>query len=146
MPILGRHVIVINSAQMAIDMMETKGSIYSNRETTSMIKLSGWSDVVSVAQPDAFHKRQRAYIHKLFGTPASLSRHYDIIEGESRRFLRQMLSSSDDLADCIRLCVLSLFIYTVLIDYCLISILALQGLLSLELHTDILQKRKMIPS
>jgi hypothetical protein len=110
MPVLGRHVIVINSAQMAIDMMETKGSIYSNREVTPMLKLSSWSDVVPFAQPESFHKQQRAYMHKLLGTQVALSRHYGIIEGESRRFLRQLLSSSDDLANRIRLCVSSLFI------------------------------------
>lgn len=44
-------------------------------------------------------KQQRVYIHKLFGTQVALSRQYSIIEGESHRFLQQILSSPDNLAD-----------------------------------------------
>lgn len=99
---LNRHVIIINSAQMAVDMLDSKGSAYSNRELTPMLKLSGWSDVLPATQPGAFFKQQRTYMHKLFGTQAALSSQYNVIEDESHRFLEKVLSSPDDLADCIR--------------------------------------------
>lgn len=87
---------------MAVDMMESKGSIYSNRDLTPMLRLSGWGDTMNLSQPGAFLRQQRGYIHRLFGTQAALRGHHGIIEGESQRFLQQVFSSPGDLANRVR--------------------------------------------
>jgi hypothetical protein len=101
--VLNRHVMIINSAQMAMDMMDAKGSIYSNRELTTMIKLIGWGDIISFTQPGERLKQMRTHMHKLLGNRAAMSQHRHIIENESHSFLRRVLSSYDDLAGEIRL-------------------------------------------
>jgi hypothetical protein len=93
---------VINSAQMAIDMQDSKGSIYSDRELTPIMKLVGWTDTLTFSNPGPFLRQQRGYLHRLFGTQAALKDQHSVIEGESHRFLQHVFSSPDDLADCIR--------------------------------------------
>jgi hypothetical protein len=100
--ILNKNVVIVNSAQMAIDMQDSKGSIYSDRHLAPMMKLTGWSNLVSFANPGSFFRQQRGYMHKLFGTPAALSEQHNIIEGETHRFLQHVLFSPDDLADYVR--------------------------------------------
>lgn len=102
MSMLNRHIVIVNSAQMAADMLESKGSIYSDRGLTPMLELAGWGNEILLTQPGPSFRQQRAYIHKLFGTQLAHSNQYSIIEGESQRFLRQVLSSPDDLAQIVR--------------------------------------------
>jgi hypothetical protein len=68
-----------------------------------MLKLIGRGNLLGLTQPGPLFKHQRAYMHKLFGNQAALRRENGIVEGESQRFLQQVLSSPDDLADCARL-------------------------------------------
>ena len=102
MSILNQHIIVVNSVQMAFEMLESKGSIYSGRELTPMLRLSGWGDFLAFIQPGAYFKQQRAYMHKVLGTQTVLSQQHHIIEDQCHRFLRRVLSSPEDLADSVK--------------------------------------------
>jgi hypothetical protein len=68
-----------------------------------MLKLVGYGGIMSFVQPGARFRKQRGYMHKLFGTQAALSNQYSVIEDESHRFLQQVMSSPEKLADCVRL-------------------------------------------
>lgn len=83
-------------------MLEIKGSMYSDRELTTMVKLVGWGDTLLFSQPGAYLRQQRAFMRKLLGTHEAVKQHHPVLEDESHRFLRQVLSGSDSLAECIR--------------------------------------------
>jgi hypothetical protein len=87
---------------MAIDMQESKGSTYSDRELTTMLRLVGWGETLSFSNPGPFFRKQRAYMHKLFGTQAAMRQQYSTIEEEGYKFLRHLLSSPEDLSNHVR--------------------------------------------
>jgi hypothetical protein len=100
--ILKENIIIISSAQMAIDMQDSKGSIYADRHSTPMMRLVGWTNTMPFSNPGPFFRQQRGYMHRLFGTQAALSRQHIIMESEGHRFLQQVLSSPENLANRVR--------------------------------------------
>jgi hypothetical protein len=102
MSILNQHVIIINSIHMAIEMLESKGSIYSGRELSPMLRLSGWGESIVFTQPGTYFRQLRACMHKVLGTQTAMSQHHHILEDKGRRFLKRVLSSPEDLVDSIR--------------------------------------------
>jgi hypothetical protein len=103
--IFGQTIIILNSADIALEMLDNKGSLYSDRQTTPMIQLTGWADAPVFLSTGKSHRQHRAYMHKLLGTPIGLSRFHGLIETENHNFLRRVLNSPQDLADHIRLSV-----------------------------------------
>jgi hypothetical protein len=100
--VLGTNIVVLNSLDTAIEMLDTKGAIYSDRQLTPMLRLSGWGGILTFCSTGKNFRQQRALIHKLLGTPSVLSRFTSLIEDENRTFLQHVLETPDDLADHIR--------------------------------------------
>lgn len=100
--VLGQRLVILNSVETALEMLDAKGAIYSDREMTSMIKLSGWTSILAFLNPGHMFRRQRALVHQLLGSPSALSQFDDLIEDESFTFLRRVLESPSDLETHIR--------------------------------------------
>jgi hypothetical protein len=100
--IFGKQLIILNSEEAALEMLDAKGAIYSNREITSMLKLSGWYNVLGFLNTGHLYRRQRALVHKLLGTPSALKQFSTLIEDESFIFLQNVLDSPPDLERHIR--------------------------------------------
>jgi len=91
---------------MAIDMLDKKSAIYSDRPTLQMAgELVGWKDTMVLLPYGNRFRRYRCLFHKLIGTPASVQRFYPSEELEARQFLRRLLTTPEDLAAHIRKCV-----------------------------------------
>jgi hypothetical protein len=102
MSVLGKNLIILNSEEVALEMLDVKGAIYSDRDQTPMLKLSGWGPILALASPGPMFRRQRALLHNLLGTPSALSQFDDLIEDESSIFLRHISDSPSDLAGHVR--------------------------------------------
>jgi hypothetical protein len=101
MSIFNKHLIIVNSIDHAKGMLENKGSIYSERGTTPMIKIAGWGDVLTLLDTGKHFRQQRAYLHKVLGTPAALRELGDFTE-ENKRFFQRVLESPEKLAQDVR--------------------------------------------
>ncbi|KAK0436566.1 cytochrome P450 [Armillaria borealis] len=85
---LGRCIVVINSAQTAIDILDKKGAIDSDRPIVAMGgELVGWNAYVLMRCGSRFRdSRRRA--HQIFGTNAALKIFLPIVELEAHQFLK----------------------------------------------------------
>lgn len=95
--VFGQPVVVINSIEVASEMLDKKSSIYSDRPVFQMCgELVGWkwgTAFLSYAAPQ--FKRARKYFHQLFGTHTTLSQFYPVTVDEYRKFLRCLLDSPE---------------------------------------------------
>ncbi|TFK75571.1 cytochrome P450 monooxygenase [Pluteus cervinus] len=101
--VVGRTMILLNSRQEAIEMLEGKGNLYSDRPSIPILEFMGWTNSPALAQSKSqAWKQGRKFFHQLFGTNAFVARFNSVQERETRQFLLRMLEDSDDLSGNIR--------------------------------------------
>jgi cytochrome P450 len=101
--VLGQHLIIINSAKIAFDMLDKKSSIYSDRPTLQMGgELVGWKNTLVLLPYGDRFRNSRKLFHRLIGSHSAMQRFLPIEEVETHRFLRRVLTKPDDLAAHIR--------------------------------------------
>ncbi|KAG1894332.1 cytochrome P450 [Suillus fuscotomentosus] len=83
--VLGRHIIVLNSVKTAMDMMDSKSTLYSDRP---VLPMAG--------------ELQRKNLHRVIGSRAAVNVYNEIEEVETRRFLKCVLVKPDRLQEHIR--------------------------------------------
>ncbi|KAF7776140.1 hypothetical protein Agabi119p4_4533 [Agaricus bisporus var. burnettii] len=101
--VLGQPFVILNSAQVATDMLDKKGAIYSDRPTLQMAgELVGWRDTLVLLPYGDRFRRYRRFFHKLIGSGAAMKQFHPIEEVEARRFIRQVLEDPNKLSAHIR--------------------------------------------
>lgn len=102
---LGTRVIIINDLQIAIDLLETRSSIYSNRPVFPFAgEMIGWNRQMILSQyGDRFHL-MRKYVKAYLGTKSAIEPYKDMQEVEVKYFLARILDdpSSTSVIDNIR--------------------------------------------
>ena len=100
---LGQTVVILNSYQAAIDMLDKKSSVYSDRPVLQMSgELCGWKDSHILLPYGERFRRERKMYHRTIGTPNAIKQYLPIEEQETRRLMHMVLENPDDLADHIR--------------------------------------------
>lgn len=101
--VLGQPLIILNSAKMAIDMLDKKSAIYSDRPILQMAgELVGWKNTLVLLPYGDRFRRYRRLFHSLIGNQSMIKRFYPSEELEARKFLRRILAKPDDLAAHVR--------------------------------------------
>ncbi|KAG2066224.1 cytochrome P450 [Suillus decipiens] len=101
--VLGQHIIVLNSAKSAVDMLDKKGTVYSDRPILPMAgELVGWKHVVGLLPYGDRFRQHRKYIHQIIGNRAALHVYHPIEEIETRRFLKRVFSNPEQLRAHVR--------------------------------------------
>ncbi|KAF8641537.1 hypothetical protein AX16_009914 [Volvariella volvacea WC 439] len=91
----GQPWIVVNDFQIAVDLLEKRGFIYSNRPISPMGEMMGWHDGMAFLQYGDRLKAFRRHFQKIMGNPAALHRFDEIEEQESQRFARRLLNKPE---------------------------------------------------
>ncbi|KAF8225436.1 cytochrome P450 [Tricholoma matsutake] len=101
--VLGQSFIILNSAEIAIEMLEKKSSIYSDRPTLQMGgELVGWKNtLVLLPYGDRFQRFRRLF-HQAIGKPSTIKQFLPLEEFAIRRFLCRVLANPADLAAHVR--------------------------------------------
>lgn len=94
--VLGQNILILNSADLAREMFESKGSVYSGRPTTPMVRMCGIDRALSFQDDPVVIRKQRLMLHKPLGTRASVSIFYPSIEAVTHSFLKRMMDSPQD--------------------------------------------------
>jgi len=93
MTVLGQPTIIINSPNLAVDMLNKKSAIYSSRPTLTMAgDLVGWKDILVLLKYTDKFKACRRMFHAVIGTRASVEKFRDSLEEESAVMVRRLLN------------------------------------------------------
>ncbi|PBK93427.1 cytochrome P450 [Armillaria gallica] len=101
--ILGRRLVIINSAQMAISMLDKKSSIYSDRPVIGMGgELVGWKNSMIFMSYGTRFRNGRRLAHQLFGNSVNIKQFLPMLEKETRRSLKRIFTGPEGLSEHIR--------------------------------------------
>ncbi|KAK0437376.1 cytochrome P450 [Armillaria borealis] len=93
--VLGQTIIVLNSYNVAKELLNNRSANYSDRPPMSMHILSGWGDIVLVLGYGSAFRAQRKLFHKLLGTMENFQRFYHVEDEQTRKFLKDILRDPD---------------------------------------------------
>jgi cytochrome P450 len=98
--VLGRHIIVLNSVKTAMEMMDSKSTLYSDRPVLPMAgELVGWKDSLPFLPYGDRFRRQRKNFHRVIGSRTAVDVYNEIEEVETHRFLKRVLAKPDQLQE-----------------------------------------------
>ncbi|KAK0450589.1 cytochrome P450 [Desarmillaria tabescens] len=101
--ILGRRLVILNSAQTAINILDKKSSIYSDRPVVGMGgELVGWKNSIILMSYGARFRNHRRSAHQLFGNNATMKQFLPMLELETHRSLKGIFTRPEGLHEHIR--------------------------------------------
>ena len=101
--ILGKHIIVLNSVKAAVQMLDKKGSIYSDRPVLTMCgELVGCKYSVPFLPYGDALRVSRGQLQRCIGTLPAIRGYQDIEELEFHKFLKRVYDRPEQLAIHIR--------------------------------------------
>ncbi|KAG1815024.1 cytochrome P450 [Suillus subaureus] len=101
--VLGQHIFVLNSVKTAMEMLDKKSSIYSDRPIVPMSgELMGYGQTLPYLRYGERFRLFRKNFHRIIGSRAALVVYHPIEEMETRRFLKRALAKPDNLQTHIR--------------------------------------------
>ena len=100
--VFGNPIMVINSSEVAEELLEKRSSIYSSRPVRTMVtELMGWDWLFSSMQYDQRWRDHRTLFHQHF-RPNMISQYHPVIVEETHVLMRNLLKSPGDFAHHIR--------------------------------------------
>ncbi|KAG5649957.1 hypothetical protein H0H81_001313 [Sphagnurus paluster] len=109
--VLSTRVIIINDLQTAIDLLETRSSIYSNRPTFPFAgEIVGWNRQMILSQYDDRFRLMRKYVKAYIGTKSAIAPHRSVQEIETKYFLARVLEDPSSVIENIRRSAGSIFL------------------------------------
>jgi len=101
--ILGQDMLVINTEEIAVELLDKKSLKYSDRPNVAMAgELVGWKDSLGMLSLGDRFRKHRKMIHQVIGTPATTAKHHAVQEREVRQLLVKLLEAPHDFAKHIR--------------------------------------------
>ncbi|KAG1745658.1 cytochrome P450 [Suillus lakei] len=101
--VLGRHIIVLNSVKTTMEMLDNKGTLYSDRPILPMGgELVGGKDFLALLPYSDRFRLYRKNFHRVIGSRAAVDAYNEIEEVETRRFLKRVLAKPDELQEHVR--------------------------------------------
>lgn len=103
MTALGTSIVVLNSLELSIELLEKRSAIYSSRPNMVFAsQLCGWDKIMGLARYGAYFRALRKPFHAMIGTKMSNSRFNHVQDVEVHRFLLRVLTEPSRLLDHIR--------------------------------------------
>ncbi|KAF8812810.1 cytochrome P450 [Phlegmacium glaucopus] len=100
---LGQHMVILNSAKTAVEMLDKKSAIYSDRPVLQMGgELVGWNKSLGLLSYGERFRNYRKFLHQVMGNVPSASLFYPVEELETHRFLKRVAENPGDLAAHLR--------------------------------------------
>ncbi|KAH9841049.1 cytochrome P450 [Rhodofomes roseus] len=91
--VLGQSIIVLNDARYAIDMLDRKGALYSDRPTLVMCgELIGWDEGPALSQFGDRWAEYRRFFSQFMGTKAKVEAFSHTLHEETNAFLKHLLA------------------------------------------------------
>ncbi|KAF7347310.1 hypothetical protein MVEN_01486400 [Mycena venus] len=92
----GKTIIIINSFEVAEDLLESRGGNFSDRPFLQMGgELVGFRNTLTFSQYGDRVRKERKLFHQLFGTSMAIERFLPLLRSEIREFLQNLLLNPD---------------------------------------------------
>ncbi|KAI0253131.1 cytochrome P450 [Lactifluus subvellereus] len=99
----GQPLIILSNAEVANEMLDKKGAIYSDRPVLQMAgELAGFNKWTGTLAYGSRWRESRKYMHHAIGTRESLEGFNSLFESETRKFLKATLRDPDNLQQHVR--------------------------------------------
>lgn len=99
----GQPLIILSNAEVANEMLDRKGAIYSDRPVLQMAgELAGFNKWTGALAYGSRWRESRKYMHHAIGTRESLEGFSSLFESETRKFLKATLRDPDNLQQHVR--------------------------------------------
>ncbi|KAJ7915213.1 cytochrome P450 [Mycena leptocephala] len=93
---LGKTIIIVNSLEVAEDLLESRGGNFSDRPFLQLGgELVGFRNVLTFSQYGDRVRKERKLFHQLFGTSMAIERFLPLLRSEIRKFLQNLLLNPD---------------------------------------------------
>jgi hypothetical protein len=101
--VAGQPLIILSDTEVANEMLDRKGAIYSDRPILHMAgELAGFNKWTGGLEYGSRWRESRKYMHNAIGTRESLEGFNYLFESETRKFLKAALRDSDNLRQHVR--------------------------------------------
>jgi len=101
--VLGQHIIILNNADVAMEMLDKKSSFYSDRPVLPMGgELVGWKNTLVLLPYGDRLREYRKNFARVIGSRAAMHTYHPIEEMETRRFLQRVLAKPAELSQHVR--------------------------------------------
>lgn len=105
--IFGRHTLIINNYEDAVELLDSRSAIYSDRPAIPMAEMVGWQNSTTLAKYGAERLRVgRKLFHRTMGMPAAVKTYHPVQEEETFRFIKRLVADPENLRHLIRMWVL----------------------------------------
>lgn len=101
--VLGQHIVVLNNADVAMEILDKKSSSYSDRPVLPMGgELVGWKNTLVLLPYGDRLREYRKNFARVIGSRAAMSTYHAIEEMETHRFLQRVLAKPSELSQHVR--------------------------------------------
>lgn len=101
--VLGQHIIVLNSVKTAMELLDKKSSVYSDRPVNPMCgELVGWKYALGFLSNGDRFRCYRKNIHRVIGSRSAMEVYNPLEEIETHRFLKRVFAKPEQLQAHIR--------------------------------------------
>ncbi|KAJ3509592.1 hypothetical protein NLJ89_g5142 [Agrocybe chaxingu] len=91
--IFGEHLIVLNTAQAAFEILDKKSANYSDRPVLELAgEIVGWKNTLLLLPSGEKFRAQRRVFHQAIGSKGAMAQYYPVVEKETRKFLKHVLA------------------------------------------------------
>ncbi|OCH95985.1 cytochrome P450 [Obba rivulosa] len=101
--LLGQTMVILNSPKLALEMLDKKSAIYSDRPTLTMGgELAGWDRTLVLLRYGTVFRETRRLFSQLIGSRKHVERFHSLFEAETRKFLYRLMRHPDDVGKQVR--------------------------------------------
>ena len=101
--VLGRKMIILNSSKAAVDLLDKRSSIYSERRGRVLAgEIIGWQKSLGFMPYGSRFREFRKYMNRSIGTRASVEKYAPLLERETAKLVARVTADPGSLAQYIR--------------------------------------------
>ena len=99
---LGQSIVILNSYEDAVELLEKRSSIYSDRPAMVSARNASLDQITVLVHHGDIVREYRRLMAKIIGTKQAMQQFHGLIEMETQNFLRRVLSEPDRVQELIR--------------------------------------------
>jgi hypothetical protein len=94
--VFGQRIVIINSAEVATDLLDRRGAIYSSRPVLQMGgEMVGWKETFILLRYGERLRNSRRLAHQLFGTQKTVKQFHSVMDREGQKYLARVVKNPD---------------------------------------------------